>query len=73
MFKCPIPVSTIPNQIESTHHTPSAFFLQNSQHIPITHFIQFPSENYPIDFNKQLILAQEVQLSKSEYRKKYLQ
>ncbi|CAI6371805.1 unnamed protein product [Macrosiphum euphorbiae] len=56
---------------ESTHHTPSALFLQSHQHNPITQFIQFPHENYPVDFNKQLILAQEVQLSKAEYRKKY--
>jgi len=56
---------------ESTHHTPSALLLQNHQHNPITQFIQFPHENYPVDFNKQLILAQEVQLSKAEHRKKY--
>lgn len=58
---------------ESTHHTPSTLFLQSRQHNPITQFIQFPHENYPVDLNKQLILAQEVQLSKSEYRKKYHQ
>jgi len=54
---------------ESTHQTPSALFLQNKQYNHLTQFIHFPNENYPIDFNKQLILAQEVQLSKSEYRK----
>jgi len=87
-IKCPIPASTLPNQTQqsgsyenlvecsvltATNNIPSVLFLQNSQHNPITQFVHFPNENYPTDFNKQLTLAQEVQLSKSEYRKKYQQ
>lgn len=58
---------------ESTHQTPSALFLKNPQHNPLTQFIQFPDNDLPFEHDKQLTLAQEVQLSKSESRKKYQQ
>jgi len=56
---------------ESTHHTPSELFLKHSQYNPLTQFIQFPSEKIILpDHNRKLILANEVQISKSEARKK---
>jgi len=55
---------------ESTHQTPSALFLKNSKYNPLDQYIQFPQNDFILDYNKNLILAQEVQLSKSEARKR---
>jgi len=55
---------------ESTHQTPSALFLQNPKHNPLMQFIQFPHSDPPFEYNKQLTLAQEVQLTKAESRQK---
>lgn len=55
---------------ESTHQTPSTLFLQTLKSNPLTQFIHFPHNEDPPDHYQQLTLAQEVQLSKAESRKK---
>ncbi|KAF0744886.1 Transposon Ty3-G Gag-Pol polyprotein [Aphis craccivora] len=55
---------------ESTHHIPSEIFLKQFQYNPLTQFIQFPSEDILPDYNRKLMLANEIQISKSEARKK---
>jgi len=55
---------------ESTHHTPSELFLKHSQYNPLTQLIQFPSEDILPDHDRKLLLANEVQIFKSEARKK---
>jgi len=55
---------------ESTHQTPSAFFLKHSKHNPLTQFIPFPGHDLPNNYKSKLILAQDNQLTKSEVRKK---
>lgn len=55
---------------ESTHQSPSTLFLKNSKHNPLTQFIQFPHSDSPFEYNKQLTLAQEIQLTKAESRQK---
>jgi len=55
---------------ESTHQTPSTLFLKNSKHNPLIQFIKLPHSDPPFEYNRQLILAQEVQLTKAESRKK---
>lgn len=55
---------------ESTHQTPSALFLNKSKYNPLVQCIQFPNNDLPLDYNKELTLAQDVQVSKAEARKK---
>lgn len=55
---------------ESTHHTPSELFLNQSQHNPLSKVVQFPINDISPDHSKKLILAHEIQLTKAEVRKK---
>lgn len=54
---------------ESTHFTPSELFLKQIRHNPLSPLIQFPTSDLP-DYSKKLILANEVQMTKAEARKK---
>lgn len=55
---------------ESTHHTPSELFLNQTPHNPLTKFIHFPTIDLPPDYDKKLILAHELQLTKAIARQK---
>lgn len=55
---------------ESTHHTPSELFLNESPHNPLTEFVHFPDTKVPADYEKKLILANEIQISKAESRRR---
>lgn len=52
---------------KSTHFTPSELFLKQSQHNLLSQIIQFLTSDLP-DYDKKLILANEVQMNKSEAR-----
>lgn len=55
---------------ESTHYTPSELFLNHQKHNPLGKFVQFPSDPICSNYKDKLILANEVQLSKAEQRKR---
>lgn len=55
---------------ESTHHTPSELFLRQPNHNPLNKLVQYPETPDESDYDKKLFIANEVQISKADARKK---